>query len=314
LLWESFAWENDKLGLKANAVVLTRKLDAFRDKAPHLVAHPAIQFHVGDVRSFEFPKGEFSHIIHAATETGNQPATIDPILRFTSNIDGTRRVLGFARDSGARKFLFTSSGAVYGKQPSDMAHISENYVGAPETTDPNTDYGQSKRASEFLCAAYAKKYGLHILIARCFAFVGPGLPLDSNFAVGNFIRDAMNGDPIQIDGDGTPFRSYLYAADLAIWLWTILFRGRSCRPYNIGSDEAISIADLAQRVREVIAPQARVAVAGKPVEGQPAERYVPSIERCESELGLHVRIPLTEAIRRTAGWYSPVFQKEQRGT
>ncbi len=116
-------------------------------------------------------------------------------------------------------------------------------------------------------------------------------------------NDAMQHRTIRISGDGTPYRSYLYASDLVIWLWTILFRGQSCRPYNVGSAADISIAELARTVRDIVSPQTTVEVTGQPVPGKPAERYVPSVERCEVELGLRVRVPLDEAILRTCSWY-----------
>jgi dTDP-glucose 4,6-dehydratase len=145
--------------------------------------------------------------------------------------------------------------------------------------------------------------GLQIKIARCFAFVGPYLPLDSNYAVGNFIRDALNGEPIAIQGDGTPYRSYLYAADLAIWLWTILFKGRPVYPYNVGSENDLSIAQLALTVGNELAPKATIQIAKKPVHQQPASRYVPSTQRARQDLKLETWIPLDEAIRRTADYY-----------
>jgi dTDP-glucose 4,6-dehydratase len=313
-LLESFAWANDRLDLKASALVLTRnlELEAFRKKIPHLAENPTLRWLIEDMGSFLFPKGIFSHIIHAATEPFSPLNTFAYSNQFDANIQGTRRVLEFAHICGARKLLFTSSGAVYGKQPPEISHIPEEYVGAPETTDPSTAYGQSKRASEFLCAA-DRSSDLQAKIVRCFAFVGPYLPLDANYAVGNFIRDGLKGGPILVHGDGTPRRSYLYAADLVIWLWTILFRGQSCRPYNVGSDEDLSIIELAQRVKEVVDPEIRVDVAEKSITGKPVERYVPSVERCKSELGLQVRIPLLEAIRRTAGWNTPSIHKEQKG-
>ncbi len=153
-------------------------------------------------------------------------------------VEGTRRTLEFARQCSARKFLLTSSGAVYGKQPPDMTHIPEEYLGAPDPTDSSFCLMEWGNAVQNYCVQYMQsRYGFEAKIARCFAFVGPYLPLDIHYAIGNFIRDGLSGGPIVVLGDGTPRRSYLYAADLAIWLWTILFKGQSCRPYNVGSDE-----------------------------------------------------------------------------
>lgn len=302
-LLESFLFANQQLDLKASASVLTRRPDYVKQTLPHLMLDSAVTLHQGNMRNFEFPKGEYSHIIHAATETDPQLEIIDPLDKFTSNMEGTRRILDFALASGASKFLFTSSGAVYGKQPSNMTHIPESYLGAPETNDLSTAYGQSKRASEFLCTAYAQKYGLQAVIARCFAFVGPRLPLDSNFAIGNFIRDALRGTSIQISGDGTPYRSYLYAADLAIWLWTILFKGQPIYSYNVGSENDLTIAQLASVVVKELSPSATINIATQPVFQQPISRYVPSTQRAKQELKLETWIPLAEAIRRTADFY-----------
>ncbi len=121
--------------------------------------------------------------------------------------------------------------------------------------DANSAYGQSKRACEFMVSMYARQYGFAAPVARCFAFAGPHLPLDLNFAIGNFVRDALAGGPIRIAGDGTPRRSYLYAArSCHLAVWTILLRGESCRIYNVGSEADLSIADLAQKVAAIIAP------------------------------------------------------------
>jgi dTDP-glucose 4,6-dehydratase len=299
-LLESFLFANQQLDLKTSASILTRRPDSVKQTLPHLMLDPAITLIKGDVRNFEFPKGEYSHVIHAATETN----LIEPLDKFISNIEGTRRVLDFALAAGTSKFLFTSSGAVYGKQPSNMTHVPESYSGAPETSDLITAYGQSKRASEFLCTAYANKYGFQSTIARCFAFVGPRLPLDSNYAIGNFIRDAMKGNTIQIGGDSTPYRSYLYAADLAIWLWTILLRGQSCYPYNVGSENDLTISDLARMVARTLAPSVSIQIAKKHIRDTPVERYVPMTRRAKNELGLHEFTKLSDAIQRTAQWYT----------
>jgi nucleoside-diphosphate-sugar epimerase len=302
-LLESFVWANDILNLGATAVVLTRHPDAFNKKAPHLAHHPAIQLYQGDVRTFEFPDGEFSHHIHAATESSATLNDENPLLMLDTIVQGTRHALEFARQCGAQKFLLTSSGAVYGKQPPEMTHIPEEYVGAPDSTDPRAAYGEGKRVAELLCASYAKLFGIQTKIARCFAFVGPYLPLDIHFAIGNFIRDGLRGGPIEVKGDGTPYRSYLYAADLTIWLWTILFRGQTARPYNVGSAESLTIADLAERVSHVFTPQVEVQIAKVAQSGQPTERYVPDVTRAAKELNIHQWITPAESLQRTILWH-----------
>jgi dTDP-glucose 4,6-dehydratase len=302
-LLESFAWANEKLALGAQALVLSRDPAAFARKVPHLAGHPAIRFHVGDVRTFEFPAGHFSHVIHAATEASAKLNAEKPLEMVDTIVTGTRRTLEFASACGATKFLLTSSGAVYGKQPPDLAHVAEEYGGGPDPLDPASAYGEAKRLAELLCVIHEKQHGLETKIARCWAFVGPYLPLDAHFAIGNFIRDALAGGPIRVNGDGTPYRSYLYAADLAIWLWTILMRGMPRRVYNVGSDAEMTITDLATRVQQALCPSIPVQIARTRKPGCPPARYVPSTRRSREELGLSSSIDITEAIRRTAAWH-----------
>ncbi len=301
-LLESFAWANARLRLNATALVLTRDYDAFLQKAPHLATDPAIQFHIGDVRDFEFIAGEFPFVIHAATEASARLNDEEPLVMRDTIIEGTRHTLEFARRAGTKNFLFVSSGAVYGKQPPDMTHIPEEYGGAPEPADTGSAYGAGKQAAEMLCMTYAKRYGFHAKVARCFSFVGPYLPVDIHYAIGNFIRDGLQGRPIAVKGDGTPYRSYLYAADLAIWLWTILFRGESCYPYNVGSDREVTIGQLAAMVADVFGPACAIDICKQPRAESPPERYVPSIRRGSEKLNLAVHRDLREAIERTTTW------------
>ncbi|MGD1092286.1 MAG: NAD-dependent epimerase/dehydratase family protein [Bryobacteraceae bacterium] len=290
-LLESFIAANQRHRLNARAVVLTR------DATHGISSNPAISFHTGDIRSFEFPEGSFSHVIHAATPSTGPAEMLDTIIQ------GTRRVLDFARCCSAKKLLFCSSGAVYGRQPPTLDRVPEDYNGAPDCLDPRSAYGEGKRAAELLCAAYERDHGIQVKIARCFAFLGPHLPLDAHFAAGNFLRDAMSGQPICIQGDGTPYRSYLYTADLMIWLWTILAKGEAGRAYNVGSEVAINIASLATTMVDVLAPGTPIQVMGAPVPGRLPERYVPCTARARSELKLEQYIDLADAIRRTADWY-----------
>jgi nucleoside-diphosphate-sugar epimerase len=302
-LVESFCFVNHLIGLGAKATILTRNPEAFAQKCPHLASNSAVTLHAGDVRSFLFPEGEYTYVIHAATEASAKQAAEAPLEMLSTIIAGTERTLEFAVTHGARKFLLTSSGAVYGEQPAGVTHIPESYAGAPDQVDPVNVYAEGKRTAELLCALYQQSGRLDCKIARCWAFCGPYLPLDQHFAIGNFIGDVLAGRPIQIKGDGTPRRSYLYAADLAVWLWTILFRAPALVPFNVGSAHDVSILELAQTVAMTLDPQTEIRVARHVVAGASPPRYVPCIARAQQVLGLRQIIGLEECIRRTAKWH-----------
>jgi dTDP-glucose 4,6-dehydratase len=301
-LLESFLFANRALSLGASVVALTRSPNRFHEKAPHLANDPAVHLLPGDIRSFTFPDGNFRYVIHAATDTNSQAAE-EPANLLSSILDGTRRVLDFAATHGTHRLLFASSGAVYGTQPPEVTHIPETYLGGPDWLKPLSAYGEGKRAAELMTLLHAHQTGIECVIARGFAFVGPHLPLDQHFAIGNFIRDAMQGSPIHINGDGTPMRSYLYASDLAAWLWTLLFRAPSGEAYNVGSDEAVSIAELAHTVVEALGVSSEVQIRREVIPGMPRAQYVPATAKAREQLGLRVRVNLRDAIRYTAEWH-----------
>lgn len=299
-LLESLLWAADRRELDVAVTVLTRDPEAFRRARPHLASHRAVTLLRGDVLALEPFDTSYTHVLHAATPASVKVALETPRLMFDTVVEGTRRVLEVARRSGARRFLLTSSGAVYGRQPSELTHVTEDYSGAPDPCAAGSAYGEGKRAAELLCAIAGREHGLEPVIARCFAFAGPFLPLEAHYAIGNFVRDALAGGPIRVAGDGTPFRSYLYGADLATWLWTLLARGEPARPYNVGSERAVSIAELAETVARVLGVDRGVAIARGADPARPAERYVPSTRRAREELGLTETFSLEESIRRMA--------------
>lgn len=301
--WLLAAWAhaNDRLGLDRRVVVLTRDPAQFLARTPSLAGRDDIEFVRGDIVEPLALTGKFDACVHAATAASLTLTLADPRAMFDTVVRGTANVIDALAASGDRvPLLLTSSGAVYGTQPPEIEHVSEEHRGGPDPLDRAAVYGEAKRAAEMLCAI-ASAGVVDCRIARCFAFVGPLLPIDAHFAIGNFVRDALSGGPIVVGGDGTPWRSYMYPTDLVHWLWTILLDGASARPYNVGSGNALTIEQTARAVAEQC--QVDVEVRGTPRPGTPAARYVPDVHRAETELGLRITVGLDEAIARTLAWH-----------
>lgn len=306
-LLASFLLANQRFRLNASIIVLSRSTDAFINQFSELRGANDIVWLNGDVRNLEPQSVDgCDFAIHAATDVAST-TTPDEVLDTCTT--GTKRVLEVMKQgTAARRLLLLSSGAVYGRATPKTGLIPEDWIGAPDPSEPSSAYGEGKRVSELLCSiAATQRPGLEVSFARCFAFVGPHLPLDKHFAIGNFISAAMRGEDIHILGDGTPLRSYLYAADLAHWLWVMLFDAQNKRTYNIGGSEALSIGALAHRVNNVLGGKGIVHIAQTPRPGAEPQAYIPSIERVSAELGLRPSIDLDEAILRTARWAGHIF-------
>lgn len=265
-------------------VLLTRDSTGFLNSFPKF-ALENITFVEGDVRDFQYPEGHFDYVIHAATPVVSDKLSDTELTDII--VAGTKRVLDFATQSGCPRLLYISSGAVYGATPPELDHIPESFPCNPITT-----YGKGKLIAENLCLGSQ----VECVIARCFAFVGPGMPLDAHFAIGNFMGSCLKNEPILINGDGTPLRSYMYSSDLADWLITLLIKGRIGETYNVGSEEAISIINLAELVFKLTKKQPNFCIAVSPQKNQLPKRYIPSISKAKQDIGLECRVRLQEAI------------------
>lgn len=260
-----------------------------------------LEWRTGDVRDPWPGAGSFDLLLHAATDT-HADAHRDRQAVLDDLIAGTRRALEFASTHAIGRVLLTGSGAQYGAiPPVHAAGIPESAAQACDSTLGSSAYGEGKRLAEVLAALHAERTGAAIVNTRCFAFVGPGLPLDGHFAIGNFVRDALAGRPLRLTSAGAATRSYLYSADLAVWLLTLLLEAPAGSAVNVGSDAAVTILGLATRVRDLIAPGVPLHV-GSARPGEERHYYLPSIGVARA-FGLDAWTSLDDAILRTAEWH-----------
>ncbi|MBN3815739.1 NAD(P)-dependent oxidoreductase [Paraburkholderia sp. Se-20369] len=294
-----FSWLHDAGKQRFRVLAISRNPARFEQKHAWIANAEWLHWVTGDIRDFEFPAEPVDYVIHAATDTSAE-AGRSPRVLLESIVGGTRRILDCAKACGAQRVLLVSSGGAYGGQALDVPRLVETSRTAPSTMDIGAAYGEGKRVMELLGAIHAHETSCEVVSARCFAFVGAGLPLDGHFAIGNFIRDALTQDRIVIRGDGKGVRSYLYAADLVGWLMRLLLKGGNREIYNVGSDTEVTIGELARTVIATLAPSKTVVIEGAATGPGAGNRYVPSIDRVREQLGLDVWTPLPLAIQNTA--------------
>jgi nucleoside-diphosphate-sugar epimerase len=298
-LLDSLTEVNKRLNLNISATVLTRTPKLAIKKMPFLDSR--IQFLEGHVENFPLPTGKYDAILHMATTSAEETFNgVSQAQKVQVLFNGTQRIIQLANKSGAKRILFTSSGAVYGSQPCDRIQETAMMHIDPLKTESGLALGKS--TAEFLLTQRSSVSDLEVVIARCFTFVGPGLPMDLHYAIGNFIKNGAEGKPIVIRGDGTAVRSYMYMGDLVWWLLKLLLDGKSSESYNVGSDQSISISDLAQKVATLSKLSSGVLILGNSdySVGIPKRNiYYPSIDKAKAQLGLYISTNIDIAIHQT---------------
>jgi dTDP-glucose 4,6-dehydratase len=240
-------------------------------------------------------------IIHAATTASADLNTYQPDAMYSLIVNGAENVVGFAKQHSRPPFvLFLSSGAVYGQMPSELDRFHEFPQLGSDVDLSFSAYAKGKRRAEVLFEN-AFLDGLFLSsCARLFAFSGVHLPLDTHFALGNFVSDAVNGSSITINGDGTAVRSYLDQRDMSSWLWEIVLQRNVSMPFHIGSDIPISMKELADLVSDralvLLNKVVDVRILGQTRATDGTHRYVPSTTKTQEILNVQQAIGLDESI------------------
>ena len=298
----------NKQGAHIQVNVLVRDSLRAKQHYPHLFAQPWLTAIEGSLESLpQLSQGgliqPFQYCIHAAADVQTGHTAQQHVDAFQRGLAGVNALLGLINQQDSCKVLVLSSGAVYGVQPPNLMAIPEDYAGAPSTAVPATAYGQLKRVAEWLLSAGITGAN-QIGFARIFALLGPHLPLDQHFAVGNFIHAALSGKPILISGDGTPLRSYLYVADACVWLIRQLANQNLQGSFlNVGDQRPVSIFQLAQIVSETVGPcEVQLACTPNRTNLQSPARYVPDVSKAHRLLKVESWTDLRQGILKTYAW------------
>jgi nucleoside-diphosphate-sugar epimerase len=305
----SWLWAHESLKGTGRLMLVCRNTESITKQYASSISAGHLMVHASDVRSLNFPRSFKPRlVIHAATPARESLNVNQPLEMLNIIINGQKKLLEISQEAGVERFLFLSSGAVYGSIPLSLKQVPEDYLGAPNISDPSTAYHEGKRVAELMGNICSQNGSLGFVSARLFAFLAPFLPIDEHFAAGNFIGNAIRNEDIIIKSGGGSVRSYQYGTDLATWLWALLVRGESGQSYNVGSDEGISIKGLAESICQVRGTGNSFRVLGEDTE-ENVTRYVPSTQKIMENLGLRNQVDLRKAILKTLSFWIDTFPK-----
>jgi dTDP-glucose 4,6-dehydratase/UDP-glucuronate decarboxylase len=267
---------------------------------------------------------DFDFYVHAAGIASPRYYRLHPIETMDANITGLRSLLDHGVAHMGRRpvrgFLFFSSSEIYGDPPPDEIPTAETYRGHVSCTGPRACYDESKRYGETLCVNFAQVHGLPVTMARPFNNYGPGMKITDGRVIADFARNIVGNDDMVMHSDGSPTRTFCYAADAVAGYFRVLVKGRPGEPYNIGTTEPeISMAGLAELMADIGAEE--LAYRGKVVHMPSSEsdflvdnpnRRCPDIGKARAQIAYEPTVDLRDGLRRTLLWYAENKEGEER--
>lgn len=300
----------NEAGYDIRAQALSRNPAGLFERHPIFRENRWLEVCGGDVESFDAPNNGFDLLMHGSVAFQTGMRSRDDALGYLAGVGpSTRRILEYALDRGVQRALLLSNRDVYADHGDPIAPISEadgtfgHRLGSNVTPRRVKQLGLS--LAETVAWAVREEYGLDVVVARGFFFCGHGLPARDKLM--DFFVEANEAPRLTVMSDGSAIRGYLYGADLAVWLLTMLVRGKPGCAYNVGSDEVSTLLRIGEKIRDRFAP-------GKPVlplhiyPSPGLERSVPDLTRARKELGLEVWTKLDESIE----WLSRSYLASRR--
>lgn len=231
---------------KCKIIANVRNYDKARRKFERFFERNDFHLFLEDVTELTEFCEDLDIIIHAASQASPKYYGTDPVGTLKANTIGTMNLLELARKNKCEKFLFFSSGEVYGVLDGAVPVIDETYTGNVDITNVRSCYAESKRMGETMCVCYAQQYGLHVNMLRLAHTCGPGCALDDGRVFADFVRNIIDNENIIVNSDGSAKRCFMYVTDMIKALFYVLLKGKNKEAYNVSSAKETSIRELAE--------------------------------------------------------------------
>ncbi len=250
MLVKSLLWANEKHGLKNRVIAQIRN----QAKAEQVFAgFTGLNYCVGDICGPIEWDDEVDYIIHAASETKSKNMVEHPVETLWTTLCGSKNVLDFAKNKHAAKVVYISSMEAFGSV-TFSERATEDMLGSIDLTKPRSCYPEGKRMVENMCACYYAEYGVPVSIVRLAQTFGAGVPKDDTRVFAQFARSAIEGKDIILHTQGTSCGNYVYTADAATAIFTVLHHGQDGECYTVANEStSMQIREMAELVASKIA-------------------------------------------------------------
>jgi dTDP-glucose 4,6-dehydratase len=276
-----------------SVIAMDSLLTGSTDNVAHLAGHPRFRFIHHDVTEYIYLEGPLWGVLHFASPASPRDYRELPIQTLKVGSLGTHKALGLAKAKGAR-FLLASTSEVYGDP---LVHPQpESYWGNVNPVGPRGVYDEAKRFAEAMTMAYHRTHGVDTKIARIFNTFGPRMRLDDGRAIPNFLRQALEGKPLTVYGDGRQTRSFCYVTDLIDGILRLL-RSDLHDPVNLGNPEEWTVQRMAECIREHVG--SHVSVVHEPLPEDDPKVRQPDISLAARKLGWRPRVTIEQGIAST---------------